>query len=345
MNLEIRARDVTALFDRLGLSSSTYREFPSQKTAATPLNVESLTPAPKAAGTSGSLVAAPSPFLEKLPKPNSSPEMRWNVLHSISKTSAESRKTSRSSVTKVAFFSLSGGVGKTTLAASLARVLGSRSLHVVLVNRSHEYAMEQYLPAKAPRFGGIGFMHAPVGGKGAPVTVINASSLNAWEGGEGSQTAFLTAQATRNADILLVDLPVTLDLSSREVLIGSDHIVIPLIPDLQSVASIEPLEAMLTFHQRPAPEVHYILNRYDESRLFHREVRARLQKLVGSRLHAVAVREDRLVQEATGGGLTIADYAPEAGVNGDLQSLADWLEVFSARITKFCVESKPGAIA
>jgi cellulose biosynthesis protein BcsQ len=77
----------------------------------------------------------------------------------------------------------------------------------------------------------------------------------------------------------------------------------------------------------------FVLNRFDEARQMHREIRTYLEKLLEDRLAPVAIRESEYIPEALSLGMTVLDHAPQAAVVKDFAELVAWLEerVLSAR--------------
>jgi len=108
----------------------------------------------------------------------------------------------------------------------------------------------------------------------------------------------------------------------------ASQVIVPLVPDVQSIASIaraEELSGMLEEGQ--SGRNLFVLNRFDEARALHREIRTYLEKLLGDRLAPVAVRESEYIPEALSLGMTVLDHAPQAAVVRDFAEPAAWLEV------------------
>ncbi len=152
MSFERREMCAPALFDNCGLIAETFRQSPPQSIPeASPLPDVPVPWAPQASSPQGS-IGEPLQWLGRVQAVIASPK--------------------QSASTKVALFSLAGGVGKTTLATTIARFLSGRSVHTVLVHCSAKAAVTQGLPEKAPRLAPLSSRHAP-SGKGS-VTVIHA---------------------------------------------------------------------------------------------------------------------------------------------------------------------------
>ena len=359
VNPAIGERDVAALFGRFGLNASHYREFATRgderrlvrtlrtDTASGDWERRNAVDETAVFSNPGSLALA-----------GSTSEHR-NALDSVFDGPTDSAISDRSAPTRVAFFSLAGGTGKTTLAVSLACLLGRRSMQVLLVNYSNDLGLQHYLQPKSPRFGLISFLHAPEGSGGIPVTVIDASangpaaskgsfgsSVSSFaEGKHESHSALLIQQASQSADIILYDMPVTTDRACRELLRTADHILVPLQPDLQSAASIPVLDSLLALSPGHGPEVKFLINRFEPSRPFHRDLRERVECRLGDRLLPMVIRDEPLVSEAMASRLTVPDYAPSAPITQDFEVLADWLCLLESRSPQAAVSHSQGAVA
>ena len=102
-------------------------------------------------------------------------------------------------------------------------------------------------------------------------------------------------------------------------------LLVPILPDINSVASLAPLEAFLSDQK-----CFYLLNQFDPSLTLHLDVRAMLQQRLGSRLLPVVVRRSAAVSESLAEGLTVIDYAPDSPAAEDYRHLADWLRGVAA---------------
>jgi cellulose biosynthesis protein BcsQ len=212
------------------------------------------------------------------------------------------------------------------------------------VNCNPAFALAPYLSG-AQRLGTIAFLHHPSGTPGVPVTIVDASPSSLAGGKDESSTAMLVKEAILHADIVLFDMPAVVDDACRYMLMSADHIIVPITPDLRSECGIDVLESLLRSEDWDGPELHYILNRYDHSRSFHRAVRARMEISLQGRLNPVVVREEALLQEALASGQAIGDYAPKAVMAQDLYSISDWLQQLDCRDRNIASELTAGGVA
>ena len=115
-------------------------------------------------------------------------------------------------------------------------------------------------------------------------------------------------------------------------------LLVPILPDMSSVACLGPLEALDAVSANGEKAL-YLLNQFDGSSPLHRDVRALLQQQLGDRLLPFVLRRSSLVSEALAEGMTLIDYAPASEVAADYQDLAGWLRNLSAPATAGVVDA------
>lgn len=319
MESESHAKDVAALLNRAGLNEGgTYREFPSKQPgvvvagqrATLPLHPDmgiDQTLAPDVAARAGAFPVRP-PTSHEFPLARISPR----------------KNESSYAPTRVAIFSLAGGVGKTTIATALGRILSGRMKRVVLANCDSSFGLQHLHGSHSLSVGPFTFVHAPGNLPSFPLTLIEA--------GDASSTAEIDnalkriLDSSQQADTLLLDLPANRSEHALECLRAADHILIPLSPDMHSTVTLRYLEELMGDAGAAGQGIHYIINRYDASRPAHREMRDRLRSILGGALLPFPICEEPQIQDAMRMGVTIVDYAPEARVVSDLQGLGKWVE-------------------
>jgi MinD-like ATPase involved in chromosome partitioning or flagellar assembly len=140
-----------------------------------------------------------------------------------------------------------------------------------------------------------------------------------------SMTAWL-GQLEAESTLTLLDLP-TFNGHATPVALHRAQVIVPLVPDVQSMASIARVEE-LSRSQEGGQEGRnlFVLNRFEDARPLHREIRSHLEKLLADRLAPVAVRESQYIPEALSLGVTVLDHAPQSPVVQDFEHLVGWLE-------------------
>jgi len=249
---------------------------------------------------------------------------RWYALHSVFATpeeQTEQRVGPGVQPPMIAVFSLAGGVGKTCLVATLGRCLSSFREHVLLAEMAVCGLLPFYFGSRDLRPGVRVF--SPPGAQGdAPVQVLNLQPERHPINGNDHLLGELK-QAGRWSSRILVDMAT----GGREVmsrlLKARPTILVPLLPDMSSVASLGLLEGLLA---NPL----YLLNQFDASSPLHLDVRAMLQQRLGDRLLPFVLHHSSAVSEALAEGMTVLDYAPGSEAAQDYRRLAGWLRNYAA---------------
>jgi len=304
------AKDVRALFDKANVGSMRYLTFAAPEAAEisdgnnTPAMVaEAAAPAP--AAHSGNLRRALDSAFE---------------LNARLRIASSQPCLAPGSGAALAFASCAGGVGKTTLCATVARVLSSRVGNVLLADRCRDGIIPYFFSLERQSAGGLQTAYPNAQRPGYQMTLVaapyNEQPIAAW-----------LEQLQAASPLTLLDLPTFNERPTPGALDRASQVIVPLVPDVQSIASIaraEELSGLLEEGQND--RTLFVLNRFDEVRPLHREIRAYLEKLLGDRLAPVAVRESDYIPEALSLGMTVIDHAPQAAVVKDFAQLVAWLE-------------------
>lgn len=312
MDKETRPRDVAALFERSGLRrDGNYREFGSRRSDAAQ-QVTALPAAPEPANSSAETAQGRLSIFPEHTAPG--------LDRVLAGAFAPGRPASTRGSATIGLFSLAGGVGKTTLATTLGRVLSGWGRRTVLANYASSFGFQHLLGPRSQNMGDFTFLYPPPGLAVLPLTVIEADPTHqerAWE---------LLEHTRQHAEITLVDFSTSLPSPARKVLEAADDLLIPILPDVHSAATLLPLEAMFRTTLAPTPRIHYLLNRYDATRALHQEMRERLQATLGPRLLPFSLADEPRIQDAMRSGITLPDYAPDAPAVAELHALAKWVE-------------------
>jgi len=234
----------------------------------------------------------------------------------------------------VAVFSLAGGVGKTSVTATLGRALSARGERVLLVDTAPYGLLPFYFGARDQRPGQLRTFTAPGSGSDAPVQLITLDAE--MMGPETTQQEPLSAEIGKHANgagRVIVDLATASGATTRRVLRMAPLVLVPVMPDMNSVVSVSAIDA---FFQRtagsngPHAMPFYVLNQFDASLPLHLDVREVLREQLGERLLPFALRRAPAVSEALAEGMTVMDYAPNSTVAEDFSNLAGWVKSQSA---------------
>ena len=234
----------------------------------------------------------------------------------------------------LAVFSLAGGVGKTSLVATLGRALSARGERVLLVDTAAYGLLPFFFGASDQRPGVLRTFTAPGTSGDSPIQMItiDPESLPADSGGQESLTQEISRNA-RGAGRVIVDLATASGATTRRVLRLSPTVLVPVVPDMSSVVSVGSIDS---FFQRNVSasgqpvRPFYVLNRFDSSLPLHLDVREVLREQLADRLLPFALRRAPAVGEALAEGMTVVDYAPNSTAAEDYASLAGWVKSLAA---------------
>ena len=266
------------------------------------------------------------------------PEPRWVALNSVLDQYSEHEQTvgprDGLGIPAIAFASLAGGVGKTSLLAALGCLLAKQGDSSLLVD-THLYGLlslffgaREIPPGSARTFSSSA--HA------APIRVmklaLDLQSTTVQAGVPAQGEPHLGEQIRHHAeeiDRVLVDVSTASTALLREVLGLPSTLLVVLTPDLTSIVSLQSMLALLQQIEeetKHAAEVYFLLNHFDASLRLHLDIRERLIRQLGERLLPFVIHRSGAFSEALAEGMTVVDYAPEAQVVKDLHSLAHWVQ-------------------
>ncbi len=268
---------------------------------------------------------------------------RWYALKGVFEQAGQERqeaapvrqKETRTPV--LAVFSLAGGVGKTSLVATLGRSLSSLGEKVLLTDTTSHGLLPYYFGASELRQGTVRTFSPPSGSTDAPIYLVNYG-VDQDPGDEASQEALVEeiAGSGRGTHRIVLDLTSSTSWVIRRMARLNPTVLVPVAPDMNSVISLQAIEKF--FHgvnggDGTPLKFFYVLNQFDAALPLHLDVREVLRRQLGDRLLPFVIRRAPAVSEALAEGMTIIDYSPEAPVAEDYLNLASWLRAQSAPAT------------
>jgi cellulose synthase operon protein YhjQ len=251
----------------------------------------------------------------------------------------EIRKAASGEVPVLAVFSLAGGVGKTSMVATLGRALSSSGEKVLLIDTTSHGLLPFYFGASELKPGVVRTFAPPVGSADAPIHLMSFDVLN--KGGDLEAQEWLAEELTRNGQGMqrvLVDLSPSVPWVIKRMAKMNSIVIVPMAPDMSSVISLNVVErffADITDANGKPVHPRYLLNGFDASQPLHLDVREVLRQQLGDRLLPFVIRRSPAVSEALAEGMTVMDYAPETAVAGDVLNLASWLRTQAAPAAGF----------
>ena len=226
-------------------------------------------------------------------------------------------------------FSLAGGVGKTSMVATLGRALSSMGEKVLLTDTTSHGLLPFYFGASELRPGVVRRFSPPTGSSDAAISLVSYDT--AGHSPDERQQDWLTSEfqvKNRGMQRQLVDVSPVSSWVVRSMAMGGATILIPVAPDMNSVISLGAVEkffAGLTDSEGRSVQPYYVLNQFDASLPLHLDVREVMRQQLGDRLLPFVIRRSPVVSEALAEGMTVIDYAPDSPAAGDYINLAQWL--------------------
>jgi cellulose synthase operon protein YhjQ len=234
----------------------------------------------------------------------------------------------------VAIFSLAGGVGKTSLVATIGRTLSSLGERVILTDTTSHGLLPFYFGASELRPGVIRTFSPPSGSMDAPISLVSydIDQIGADAAGQDQLIEDFLLNS-RGSNRVVLDLTSSAAWVIRRVARFSPTVLIPVAPDMNSVISLQGVEKFfqsLTDSEGRPIQPNYLLNQFDAALPLHLDVREVLRRQLGDRLLPFVIRRSPAVSEALAEGMTVVDYAPESPVAEDYLNVANWVRKTSA---------------
>ena len=241
-------------------------------------------------------------------------------------------------VPALAVFSLAGGVGKTSMVATLGRALSSMGEKVLLADTTSHGLLPYYFGATELKPGVVRTFSPPSGSTDAPIHLV---SYDVDHRGHDKVTQDALAEEITNSATgvqrLLIDFNANSGWLIRRLPRMTETVLIPVAPDMNSVISLQSVEKYFAgaVDQDGRPLLpYYVLNQFDASLPLHLDVREVLKRQLGDRLLPYVIRRSPAVSEALAEGMTVVDYQPEGSISEDYLNVANWLRGISAPATQ-----------
>ena len=237
----------------------------------------------------------------------------------------------------LAVFSLAGGVGKTSLVATVGRALSSMGEKVLLTDTTSHGLLPFYFGASELRQGTVRTFSPPSGSTDAPIYLVSYDvDQKGSDEAAQEQLAEEIINNSRGTHRILLDLTVGSSWIVRRLSRLNPTILVPVAPDMNSVISLQTVEKFFSGVNdgdgRPL-QPFYVLNQFDTSLPLHLDVREVMRRQLGERLLPFVIRRAPAVSEALAEGMTVVDYAPDAPVAENYLNLATWLRTVAAPAT------------
>jgi cellulose synthase operon protein YhjQ len=240
--------------------------------------------------------------------------------------------------------SMKGGVGKTSttanLASALATLLGPDRVSVVDLDPQNALHWHFGINDK-----GAGVCKQAVTGRGLAGAAVDSpygvlclpygrateSDREAFEELLSQDAGWLGEQFEEvglgDDGIVLVDVPPGPSVYLKQVFACADLILIVLLADAGSYATVPAMESWLKDMSVLRPELNsfYVLNQVDKTQVLNRDVAELLQEHLGARVAPVCIHHDEAVREALAFRQPVVAYSPHGQASEDIAQIATWL--------------------
>lgn len=239
----------------------------------------------------------------------------------------------------ISFTSPKGGVGRTTLAATVGVALRRLGWRVLAIDLDRQNALRLNFDLAEDLRGIVHeiegtrpwnelAVETPAGIYLVPYGAVPPAQAMRLHSHIGENPGWLRqrlAPLAEQRDLMVVlDMPPGPSAFNNEVDPQADMHVIPLLADAMSLAVLPRLqrgEYLIGTGRQGPPQVAYVLNQVDPRRQLCRDVLALSRDVLGDDLFGM-VHQDEGVAEAAACQLTVLDYAPESAAANDITAIA-----------------------
>ncbi len=255
----------------------------------------------------------------------------WSALNSIFETAGDEPADTDSDAIvlpgkTVSLFGCAGGVGVTSLVATLSRTLSLQGQKVLAVDGTERSILPYYFGAQSEVHGWSTFLP----GRNSEESALYAFSRCDSTPEELEQSIMRGIRESRaSLDRLVFGAWSDATMQTMRALSTQSICVAVVVPDLHAVLGLRHLERSfrnLTSASESKHPLYVLLNRFDASVPLHVEMRARLARQLGDRLLPFSIRRSDAIAEALARFSTVMDYAPNSGIAEDFLNVAQWLE-------------------
>jgi cellulose biosynthesis protein BcsQ len=221
---------------------------------------------------------------------------------------------------------ISGGVGATSIATSLARLCARAGGRALLLDPSPSSVLPLYFGSRSTRLQ-LSSLVLPGDPRGSAVHICRRTAPYANDAvGNWAQGAIESLAA--DTDSLFIDAGQVQGNRLFSELGGGLVRIITITPETRCLSRLVDFEEDLDNSRLAADSVRplLLLNQFDPAESLHVEIRSRLQRRFPERMIPIAVRHGKEVSAALAEGATVLDYAPDSSVAEDLRELYCWLE-------------------
>ena len=158
----------------------------------------------------------------------------------------------------MAVFSLAGGVGKTSIVATLGRALSARGERVLLVDTAAFGLLPFFFGARDQRPGLLRTFSPPGSQQRRADSIGDASILSLWApngrprpSGSNGLGGEISRYARGGISRVIVDLATASGATTRRMMRMAPLVLVPVVPDMNSVVSVSSIDAFFQHNSSP----------------------------------------------------------------------------------------------
>ncbi|RKP47765.1 cellulose biosynthesis protein BcsQ [Pararobbsia silviterrae] len=244
----------------------------------------------------------------------------------------------------IAIVSAKGGVGKTTVCASLASLLAEQGRRVIVLDLDPQNALRFHFGIPLELIDGISratlagerWVTALQNGSGdvgvLPYGALNEDDRATFERVVDDDPAWLRngleALHLGEDDLLMIDTPPGPTIYLKAALSYCDFAVNVVLADAASYATIPVMDRLVATYALPRAGfrgVGYVMNQVDQGRQLTKDVVRVLRNVLGHQVYPGLIHLDQGVSEALAYDTTVNRYDPHCQATQDLKGCAQWL--------------------
>lgn len=241
---------------------------------------------------------------------------------------------------KIAIVSAAGGVGRSTLVASLATLLAQRKIAVLALDFDPQNLLSTLLGSDEISLGGLlpDFLTKKEFGKSA---LVNSNEVACLPFGRANEASLVTFEQHLRTEpewlkkciaqidyppgaFLIMDTPRLPSHYARQAIVTADLVLAVLAPDTRSLALVPAVEAALA-KCAPGRQPIYVMNGLDSTRALQSDLLAQFRSALQMRLSPYPIHRDEAVPRAVANYANLQSLSPDSLVAHDLNGLLNWL--------------------
>jgi cellulose synthase operon protein YhjQ len=233
---------------------------------------------------------------------------------------------------KIAIVSAAGGVGRSTLTASLATLFAQREIAVLALDFDPQNLLSTLLGSDEASLSGLlpDFLTRKEFGKSA---LVNSNEVACLPFGRANEASLVTFEQHLRAEpewlkkciaqidypsgaFLLMDTPRLPSLYARQAMVAADLVLAVLAPDVRSLALLPVVETTLS-RCAPRNQLIYVVNGLDSTRTLQSDLLARFRSTLQMRLSPYPVHRDEAIPRAVANRTNLQSLSPDSLVTHD----------------------------